>query len=101
MKKLKTAQCDGYTVRYVVDDKGPWFFVSDLARPAGYARGSKALITKNNVTRLGWAIDSGSSRGAYRTINYLDAVARLTTSRKPEAKLVIDWIENLPWQSNS
>lgn len=92
---IESAECAGWGVRWHRDDQGdPCFFASDIAHPLGYLSGTRALLAKIPASRLGW-VSYPHRETQYRTVHYLGLIAKLETSRKPAAKMVSEWIENL------
>lgn len=94
MTEIIRDTCRGRLVRYTIDENGGrWFFATDLANAAGYTN-TGFIFRGLGDHRVDKTKDPITGR-THRTIHQTAAVACLATSRKPEAKWVMDWISDL------
>lgn len=94
MKPVHRADCHGHPVRYVLDQDQVWFFSCDIARASGYGD-RNGFLDRVPEHDMSWGVDPAAATGQMRLIRPTAAVKKLTRSRKPQAKAVMEWIEEL------
>lgn len=94
MTEIIRDTCLGQVVRSVRDEESGarYFFAADLAAAAGYTSPGHVFGGLQDF-RVGKQKDPETGR-TYRTVNQTAVVACLAKSPKPEAKLVLEWLED-------